>query len=91
MKIAGGDLDDTEIIIGFQDQNVVVLQGVDDPSGQVYIGFDENYVPSLVWRRRGFWRTTRRFFIGCFHTLKSVLLNTLAISAGVAVKAIKWL
>jgi hypothetical protein len=90
IKIAEEDLDDVEITVGFQDQDAVILQGVHNPSGKVYIGLNGYGVPTLEWTKRGFWRSVKRFFIGCFSTLKRVLLKALAIGASVAVEAIAW-
>ncbi|XP_060575382.1 uncharacterized protein LOC132732874 [Ruditapes philippinarum] len=90
IKIAEEDLEDVEITVGFEDQDAVVLQGVNNPSGKVYIGLDYNDIPQLVWKKRGFWRSVKRFFIGCFSTLKRVLLSALSIGASEPMKAITF-
>ena len=77
IKIAEEDLDDCEITVDFEDQEALVLCAVNNPSGRLYMGYDGGYYPKMVWRRRGLWRNFKRFWVGCFRTLKGALLHGL--------------
>jgi hypothetical protein len=90
LKIVQEDLEDGEVTVAFQDQDPVTVSAKYNPSAKVWIGCDYYDRPQIVWKKRGFWRTVKRFFIGCFSFLKNALLNALAIGAGVAKKAIGW-
>ena len=93
IKIAEEELDDCEITIDFQDQDPIILCEVNNPSGNLYVGYDEGYYPRMVWKKRGFWRNIKRIFVGCFSILKSALLDTLqkALTDGSAMKALSWI
>lgn len=61
---------DCELFIDFEDREGLTIQSNRNPSGRIFVGYDENDKPKYVWEKRGFWRAAKKYFVDGLKTLR---------------------
>ena len=75
IKIEEKNLKDCQITVEFQDQEPLLLSR-EKTTGKVFMCFNGENKPQMVWNERGLRRNVQRFFVYTFELLINALART---------------